>query len=132
MTSEVHDVLVDYRRKDGTALPALMSATAVRDPSGGFVMTRTVVTDITELRRTQDELETVVTGLEKALASIRTLNGMLPMCSLCHKIRDDNGYWERIESYIASHTDSLISHGLCPDCLPKLYPELELEAEEVR
>lgn len=67
-------------------------------------------------------------SLQEALGQVRTLRGLLPMCSHCKRIRGDEGFWTRVESYIAEHTDALVSHGLCPDCLRKFYPE---EAEAI-
>ncbi|MCP4351785.1 MAG: response regulator [Desulfobacterales bacterium] len=62
--------------------------------------------------------------LEEALFKIRTLNGLLPICASCKKIRNDKGYWEQVETYIENHTDVRFSHGVCPDCSRRLYPEL--------
>ena len=61
--------------------------------------------------------------LKKALSKVQTLSGMLPICASCKKIRDDTGYWKRIEDYISEHSDTLFSHGLCPDCAKRFYPE---------
>jgi|GEM_PF-6081523 len=61
--------------------------------------------------------------LANALANVKTLTGLLPICSNCKKIRNDGGYWEQIELYISEHTNADFSHGLCPDCAEKLYPE---------
>lgn len=124
---ELRDIQTEYVRKDGTLLPVLVSATALRDADGKLVLTRTVVTDITDLWHTRMELEAVVGELEQAMASIRTLKGLLPMCSVCHKVRDDSGYWERIEKYVSEHTEAQVSHGVCPTCFPTLYPDVELE-----
>lgn len=63
--------------------------------------------------------------LQKAMAEIKTLTGMLPICAACKKIRDDQGYWNQIESYISEHSDAAFSHSICPACARKLYPELE-------
>ena len=60
--------------------------------------------------------------LEKALAEVKTLSGMLPICASCKKIRDDQGYWEKIETYISQHSGATFSHGICPECLEQLYP----------
>lgn len=60
----------------------------------------------------------------RALSEIKTLSGMIPICSNCKKIRDDSGYYQQLEQYISSHSDARFSHGLCPDCIPKLYPEI--------
>jgi hypothetical protein len=61
--------------------------------------------------------------LTEALAKIKTLSGLLPICSSCKKIRDDGGYWQKIEFYISEHTQAEFTHGICPDCLTRLYPE---------
>ena len=61
--------------------------------------------------------------LQEALANVRTLSGLIPICAHCKKIRDDKGYWNQIEIYIRSHSQAEFSHGLCPECMHKLYPE---------
>ncbi|MCP4152022.1 MAG: response regulator [bacterium] len=66
-------------------------------------------------------LEEKNTQLEKALADVKTLSGLLPICSSCKNIRDDKGYWNRIEVYIEDRSDALFSHGLCEPCVEKLY-----------
>lgn len=71
-----------------------------------------------------DELEKTNKALEKAMAEVRTLSGLLPICANCKKIRDDQGYWEQIEVYLSEHSKAQFSHGICPDCLRKLYPEV--------
>ncbi len=67
-------------------------------------------------------------ALERALSEIKTLRSILPMCSHCRKVRDDEGVWERLEAYVSDHTDTRFSHGLCPDCLRELYPD---DADEI-
>jgi hypothetical protein len=62
--------------------------------------------------------------LRNANNRIDTLQELLPVCANCKKVRDDNGYWEQIELYIHSHLDVSVSHGICPDCIVELYPEL--------
>ena len=61
--------------------------------------------------------------LEQALEEVKRLQGILPICANCKKIRDDTGYWQQIESYIRDHSEAKFSHGICPDCTKKLYPE---------
>ncbi len=77
-----------------------------------------------KINRHIDLLEAKTKSLETALTQVRALQGLLPMCSHCSKIRDDKGYWTRVEAYLSEHTDAQISHGLCPDCLMTLYPEV--------
>ena len=64
-----------------------------------------------------------VAKLEKALEEVKTLRGILPICSFCKKIRDDKGYWNQVEVYIKERLDADFSHGICPDCMRKHYPE---------
>lgn len=63
------------------------------------------------------------TQLKKATEKVRTLDGLVPICSVCKKIRDDKGYWNQVEEYLALHTDALLSHGICDECYSKEYPE---------
>ena len=63
-------------------------------------------------------------ALERALSEIKTLRGLLPICSRCKSIRDDEGLWKRVEAYLADHTDARFTHGLCPNCLRELYPDM--------
>ena len=71
----------------------------------------------------QGQQEKMVTSLQKALNEVKTLSGLIPICASCKKIRDDKGYWNQIESYIKEHSNAEFSHGYCPDCARKLYPE---------
>jgi hypothetical protein len=59
------------------------------------------------------------------LDEVRTLRGIVPICAHCKKIRDDKGYWHQVETYIRTHTEARFSHGICPSCMEKLYPEDE-------
>ncbi len=72
------------------------------------------------LRRMQKELEIQNARLQEALANIKTLKGLLPICASCKKIRDDQGYWNQLEAYIEKHSEALFTHGLCPKCLEEL------------
>jgi two-component system, response regulator PdtaR len=74
----------------------------------------------------EQERKALTLKLQEALAQVRTLSGILPICCSCKKIRDDKGYWQRVEEYISEHTDTLFSHGICPECAVRLYPELNL------
>jgi len=78
--------------------------------------------------RTRDLL-TINRQLEEALANVKTLSGLLPICSVCKKVRDDQGYWGQIESYISNHSGAMFTHGLCPECTKKVYPDIELPPE---
>ena len=80
--------------------------------------------EIASRKKTEAENEQLIQELRETIAQVKTLRGMLPICSHCKKIRDDQGYWNRIESYIAEPADVEFSHGICPDCLQKYYPDI--------
>lgn len=69
------------------------------------------------------ERQKLILKLQEALEEVKVLSGMLPMCSNCKKIRNDEGYWDAVDTYITTHADVQISHSICPDCLRALYPE---------
>jgi response regulator RpfG family c-di-GMP phosphodiesterase len=70
------------------------------------------------------ERDRLIEKLQKAAAEIKILSALLPICANCKKIRDDNGYWEQIETYISDHSNTLFSHSICPECMKKLYGDL--------
>ena len=73
------------------------------------------------LRQREQEKERLIIELEDALAQVKTLRGLLPICSQCKKVRDDTGYWNHLDAYLEKHTDANVTHGMCPDCMEKLY-----------
>ena len=79
-----------------------------------------------EIAKTEEALRTRTTELENALADVKQLSGLLPICASCKDIRDDKGYWNAIERYISTHSDATFTHGLCPDCAKRLYPDVKL------
>ncbi|MBI3650055.1 MAG: response regulator [Acidobacteria bacterium] len=79
--------------------------------------------EIDERKQAQEEREDLIVELQEALTQVKTLSALLPICSHCKNIRDDGGYWHQVENYISQHTDTHFSHGLCPDCALKHYPE---------
>jgi AmiR/NasT family two-component response regulator len=76
-----------------------------------------------ELQARNEEREKLVAELQEALANVKTLRGLLPICASCKKIRDDHGYWQQVEVYIRDHSEVEFSHGLCPDCVGKYFPD---------
>lgn len=88
-------------------------------PAGSLYLLR----DVTERRQREKVMEKMIEALEKSLSEIRQLQGLLPICSHCKKIRDDGGYWEHVEKYISDHTEAQFTHGICPECLTRYYGE---------
>ena len=76
-----------------------------------------------ERKKLENEKHQLIEELQEALAKVKTLSGMLPICSSCKQIRDDKGYWNQVDTYIHEHADVEFSHALCPDCAKKLYPD---------
>jgi len=79
--------------------------------------------DITERKLAEEERERLIIELQEALAKVKTLSGLLPICAVCKKIRADTGYWEKIEEYISRNSDAEFTHGICPACAKKIYPD---------
>ena len=88
-----------------------------------------IFVDITEKERHRQEKEDLISQLNKAFSELKVLRGILPFCSFCKKIRDDEGNWEQVDAYITRHSQASISHGLCPACLKEHYSE---EYEEMK
>ncbi len=74
----------------------------------------------------EDKVEERTRELKAAMSEIKQLSGMLPICSNCKKIRDDKGYWNHVEEYVSRHSEAVFSHGICPSCIHKLYPDSKL------
>ncbi len=75
----------------------------------------------------QEALAHKIKELYQALDQVKTLRGIVPICASCKKIRDDKGYWNQVEVYVRNHTEAEFSHGICPDCMKRLYPEVAAE-----
>jgi PAS domain S-box-containing protein len=102
-----------YLCKDGTFRWLRWNAAPDAARQGIYSVAR----DITESKRAAEEREQLVRELQTALEEVRTLREILPICSYCRKIRDDENYWHTVESYISHHTDTRFSHGICPSCM---------------
>lgn len=111
-----------FVKKDGTVFPISVISSPIFE-NGQVVAAVTAFRDITEEKKLSEEREGLIRQLQESLDTIKTLRGILPICAACKKIRDDEGYWNQIEAYIRDHTGYQFSHGICPDCARKLYPE---------
>ena len=93
--------------KNGIVLDVWLTITCLRNDQGNIDALATTERDVTPLKR-----------------EIEQLRGMLPICANCKNIRDEKGYWQKIEKYITDHSEAIFTHGLCPKCIKKLYPKL--------
>jgi hypothetical protein len=95
-----------------------------------FTMANALLGRFVDLHRSVEALNA---GLERrvreALADVKVLRGLIPICASCKKIRDDQGFWTRIEEYLTDHSEATLSHGICPDCVRKLYPDIAAKLE---
>ena len=109
-------------RKDGSEFPMELSLASYRSNGKWFAVG--TIRDISERKLAEQEKERLISDLKNALAEVKQLSGMLPICSVCKKIRDDKGYWNQIEVYIRDHSEAEFSHSICQECAKKLYPDL--------
>lgn len=125
------------RHRDGRWIWMLVRGRVVeRDAAGVPLRAAGTCSDVSVRKEGEERLrialaenERLIAQLREALDNIRTLSGLLPICMFCKKIRDDSGYWKQIEVYIATHTDTRFSHGLCPACMDEHYPEVAEDGE---
>jgi PAS domain S-box-containing protein len=96
--------------------------------NGQVVRVTGVRMDITERKEAEQQREALIQDLRAALARVRRLSGLLPICSVCKRIRSDEGYWEDVAAYISEHSEVEFSHGICPTCLVKLNPDAALQS----
>jgi PAS domain S-box-containing protein len=99
-------------------------AKAIRDPYTQEVFFEGSLQDISDRKKAEQEREQLISELQEALAKVKTLSGLLPVCASCKKIRDDEGYWNPMEVFIQGHSDAEFTHSFCPDCMKQLYPEV--------
>jgi PAS domain S-box-containing protein len=109
------------RSKTGNEFAIELSLSAWK--SGEEVSYTGIIRDISERKRHEQQRDALIKRLQDSLAKVRQLSGLLPICASCKKIRDDKGYWNQIEAYIREHSEAEFSHGICPECTKKLYPE---------
>ena len=100
------------------------SNSVLRDENGTIVGTISSGEDITDRKKAEADRELLIRDLRTVLERVKTLSGLLPICSSCKKVRDDKGYWNQVETYIEEHSNAHFTHGICPDCAMRLYPHL--------
>ena len=95
-----------------------MKTPSVEEIERAVIMAVARFADLMELRRLNKELQ-------MTLENVKVLTGLLPICANCKKVRNDKGYWEAVEGYFSEHNDVQFSHGICPECIDKYYPEFK-------
>jgi|GEM_PF-1385094 len=125
---EIFSLEREYRRKDGTLVPVWVTAAPFY--YAGRKAVSVLVRDLTERKQAEREQQRLIQELQEALASIKTLRGLIPICANCKKIRDDQGYWQQVETYVREHSQATFTHGLCPDCARLLFPGVSKERRD--
>jgi PAS domain S-box-containing protein len=117
----VFDVWVPMARGEDRFF--ITSVKPITDAVGKVTAVVCISKDITDRKRAEEDRENLIKDLKTALVHVRTLSGLLPICANCKKIRDDQGYWTQIESYIRDHSQAQFTHGVCPECAERFFPE---------
>ncbi|MGO8697670.1 MAG: PAS domain S-box protein [Limisphaerales bacterium] len=115
------------RGKSGGLLEVSLTVSPVRDGNGEIVAASTIARDISGRKRAERERERLVCELQAALREVKTLSGLLPICTHCKKIRDDKGCWSQIELYVRDHSYADFTHGICPECADRFFRDLPKE-----
>ncbi len=134
---EIHELLKDGQRiehletvrvrKDGSTVEVSLTISPIRNAAGEVVGASSLARDISVRKAEERQRLALIQELRDTLAHVKRLSGLLPICAGCKKIRNDAGYWQAVEEYIREHSEAQFSHGLCPDCVKRLYPEYQFK-----
>jgi PAS domain S-box-containing protein len=117
------------KNKSGRNIPISLSSSMIKDDTGGIVGFVCIARDMTERKQAEEQREKLIEELQTALANVKTLRGLVPICANCKKVRNDQGYWQQVEEYVREHTEADFTHGLCEECARKLYPDYSDKAK---
>lgn len=112
-------------RKDGVPIDVLLAISPIKNAEGELMGASAIAYDITERKKIEAQRTEMIAQLNETLSKVRTLSGLLPICASCKKIRDDKGYWQKLETFVHEHSNAEFSHSICPDCMDKLYPDFK-------
>ncbi len=121
----VVDRELEMQRADGRSVWISLTIKPILDDEGQIVEYRSMVSDITERKIIEQEKGMLIGELQQALQEIKTMSGLLHICSGCKKIRDEHGAWVALEQYVSGHTEADFTHGICPECTKRLYPNMK-------
>jgi PAS domain S-box-containing protein len=113
-----------FIRKDGSRFPCMLVVTALGKDGGGQSGFLGIFRDISERKKHEQEREELIAQLKNALAEVKTLSGMIPICAWCKNVRSDSGYWESVEQYVRHNSDADFSHGVCPTCAARFKDDI--------
>jgi PAS domain S-box-containing protein len=105
-----------FLKKDGGPVHVAVAVSPIKNSFGKVIGASMIARNIDEMKAAEAEREQLISKLQEALSQVSTLRGLLPICSCCKKIRDDQGYWTSVEVYVMAHSQAEFTHGICPDC----------------
>lgn len=117
------------QKRDGTQFYVEVSASNVTSATKQILGRMASFVDISLKKQIENDRENLISKLQNALDTIKTLKGIIPICSYCKKIRNDKGAWDQMEAYICAHSDAYFSHSICPECYKKVKEEIDLSLE---
>jgi PAS domain S-box-containing protein len=120
------------RRKDGHMVDVALTISPIKDADGKVIGISSLAYNITERKQLEDERKKMIQQLNETLSRVKTLSGLLPICASCKKVRDDHGYWQKLEIFVHEHSEAEFSHSICPDCMETLYPQFVKPRERVK
>jgi len=110
-------------RKDGGPVDVALTISPIKDAEGKLIGASSFAYNITERKHLEAERQKMIQQLNETLSRVKTLSGLLPICASCKKVRDDRGYWQKLETFVHEHSEAEFSHSICPDCMETLYPD---------
>jgi PAS domain S-box-containing protein len=111
-------------RKGGRLVPMSVTISPMKNAEGKLFGASVIARDITLRKREELERIKLIEELTESIKRVKTLNGLLPICASCKRIRDDHGYWQQVEAYISEHSEAIFTHGICPECFTAAKNEL--------
>jgi PAS domain S-box-containing protein len=117
--------------KAGAPVDLALTISPIKDNDGKVIGVSSIAYNITERKQLEDERKKMIEQLNETLSRVKTLSGLLPICASCKKVRDDHGYWQKLEIFVHEHSEAEFSHSICPDCMETLYPEYVKPKEPV-
>jgi PAS domain-containing protein len=110
-----------HRLADGSIRDVEVFSSRIEVKGKDFL--HSIIHDITDRKQAEEDKKELILELREALSQVKSLSGLLPICASCKKIRDDKGSWKQIEAYIRERSKVEFSHGICPECAKRLYPD---------
>lgn len=114
------DVVGEYEterlHKSGKIIPVAVTVSPIKSATGEVIGASSIARDIARQRQAEAERQLLIQELMAASKQVRALTGLLPICATCKRVRDDKGYWQQVEAFIAKHSEITFTHSICPDC----------------